>query len=276
MSETPSKNARELRYQGWSGLVVSPRERADKPALVLDPAPEHELSSERLVVLLTHGHPEHIDGTLAHLARRGRAPITVVASAALCRYLMARAPERGDRFVPVSPGEEIEVDGWTIRVFGWNHMPLLPPGAGKAARYVLTLMKRPKGLAKIVLGGVSGPPHGPMLGYSIRERGEASWLVYYGEGMHRQTTASELERVLGEDEIDALVFGVEPEDVEALPELLRGRRIERVRHLVAFEPHRLWRASFGLPQLDGVDLVQRLGSSDSRARLLDQGDAVSL
>lgn len=275
-SASTSSQARHLRYQGWSGLFVAPRVDPKAPELVFDPAPDEELPERELVVLLTHGHPEHIQGAIAHLARRDRAPITIVASAALCRYVMKHAPERGDRFVPVAPGEEVRVSGWTLRVFAWDHLPLLPRGPLKAARYVLKLMKRPSGLAKIVLGGVSGPPHEPMLGYSVREDAESSWLVHYGEGMHRETRPEELARVLGQGDVDALVFGVEPEDAEALPELLCGKRIENVRHLVAFEPHRPWRAGFGLSQLDGSSFVRALGGGDADARLLERGDDVTL
>ncbi len=38
-----------------------------------------------------HGHPEHVEATLARLAQADRAPLTVVASQRLCLHLEERA-----------------------------------------------------------------------------------------------------------------------------------------------------------------------------------------
>lgn len=265
--------ALHLRYQGWSGCAVRPPEGSHASPLVFDPSPGVELEGGALTLLLTHGHFEHVDGALAHLRRREREPVTVVASSPLCQFLERRAARPGDRLVPVGADSRVEANGWEIRVFEWVHMPLLPPGAGPAARYLLKLMKHPRGLAKMAVGGARGPRHRPMLGYCVRASAASGWLVYYGEGIHRQTTRAQVRAALGEGPVDALVFGAEPEDARALPELLAG---QAAAHVLAFEPHRPWRAAFGLPQLDAAALAATLRAKGLDARPLTAGDTVTL
>lgn len=261
-----------LGYQGWSGFVLRGPADGAQSVLAFDPCPKHALGSAGLVLLLTHGHPEHVQGALAHLRRAHRASATVVASSRLCRWL-ERAARRSDRFVPVQPGDRVEVNGWAVRAFEWEHMSLLPPGALPAARYVLTLVRHPRGLAKIALGGITGPPHGPMLGYAVRPIGGGGALVYYGEGVHRRTTRAQLRAALGDEPVDTLVFGAEPEDAHVLPALLADHPVKRV---VVFEPHRPWRAEFSLPQLDVADLGARLRAARLDARALTAGDTIGV
>lgn len=262
----------ELCYQGWSGLVVRAAAGRTGGALAFDPCPTEPLGAERVALLLTHGHPEHVQGSLAHLRREERAPVTVVASPHVCRWLR-RAAREADRFVPVTAGDRVEVEGWAVRVFEWEHMPLLPPGALHAVRHILALVSHPRGLAKIAFGGMTGPRHGPMLGYTVRAPGGGGALVYYGEGLHRKTTREQLRDALGDEPVGALVFGAEPEDAEALPALLSGQHVGRV---LAFEPHRPWRTEFGMPQLDAADLDARLRAAELDARTLSPGETVGV
>ena len=229
-----SAEALQLCYRGWSGFEV--RAPGGRTSLLIDPAPGRAIADERAVILLTHGHPEHVAGALAHLRQRSRAPVTVIASASICRYLERRAAGREDRFMRVAAGHRLDVLGWQVRAFGWTHMSLLPPGMLPAARYLATLLRHPRGLARMAWSDVRGPAHAPMLGYHV-SAGEAR-IVYYGEGLHRLTSRHALEEALGPDPIDALVFGAEPEDLHALPALLAGCEVGRA---IAFEPHRPWR-----------------------------------
>ncbi len=263
----------ELSYQGWSGCVVRTPALSFATPLVFDPAPDLEIEPIETMLLVTHGHFEHVQGALAHLRRAPRAPVTVIASTTLCRWLERRSKHPGDRFVAVSAGSRLEAGGWNVRVFEWEHMPLLPPGAGPAARYLFKLMKHPRGLAKMALGGATGPRFKPMLGYCVQAKGSKEWLVYYGEGVHRCTSREQLRAVLDNDPVDTLVFGAEPEDAAALPELLAGHRVAK---MFAFEPHRPWRAEFHLPQLDVAGLAARLRAKGIDARLLAAGDSVPL
>ena len=273
MDATQAEEALRLSYQGWSGCIVqAPRSSAASP-LAFDPSPGLELEPTEATLLLTHGHFEHVNGALAHLRRAERAPVTVIASKHLCRYLERRSAGLHDRFVPVDVGSRVEANGWEVRVFEWEHMPLLPPGTGPAARYLFKLMRHPRGLAKMALGGARGPRHKPMLGFCVKPSGSRGWLVYYGEGMHRRTSREQLRAALGNEPVDTLVFGAEPEDARALPELLAGHAVKK---MLAFEPHRPWRAEFGLPQLDVAELAATLRAKGLDAHPLAAGETVTL
>lgn len=245
-------------YQGWSGFVVSaPATAGDArhPACVFDPSPDHRLPGDALVIAITHGHPEHVRGALAHLRRRDRAPVAVVASRHVCRYFAARTARDDDRFLPVEPGEQFDVDGWRIRTFAWQHMTLLPPGGiGAAAAHLLRLFRHPLRLAGVALQSAAGPRHAPMLGFHVTAPG-GTRLAYFGEGLHRMTTNEQLVAALGVEPVDVLVTGVEPEDVAEIPGLVWPWEVSRV---VLFEPHRIWRSQFGLPQVDMPALANRL------------------
>ncbi|MCC6333688.1 MAG: cobalamin-dependent protein [Myxococcales bacterium] len=265
----PARDAFGMSYQGWSGCIASAPAGSSAPPLVFDPAPGSALEVQGAALLLTHGHPEHINGALAHLRLEARAPVTVVASSHLCSYLEARSARRDDRFIPVTAGATVDVNGWTVRVFEWEHMPLLPPEPTAAARHVFKLVSNPRGLAQIALDGARGPRHGPMLGFAARAPGSSAWLVYYGEGIHRLTTRAQLKAALGDEPIETLVFGVEPEDAEALPDLLAGHAVKT---MLAFEPHRPWRAKFKMAQLDLDGLASTLQARGVDIRPLHHRD----
>ena len=129
---TDAEEALRLSYQGWSGCIVHAPRGSAASTLAFDPSPGLELEPVAATLLLTHGHFEHVNGALAHLRRAQREPVAVIASKHLCRYLERRSAGQDDRFVPVDVGSRVEANGWEVRVFEWEHMPLLPPGTGPA------------------------------------------------------------------------------------------------------------------------------------------------
>lgn len=257
-----------LTYQGWSGWLVEPPAGAHA-SLCFDPAPGQRLPAGSLVLLLTHGHPEHVDGTRAHLERADRAPVDVVASPGLVEHLR-RAARPEDRFHPVRDGDRARVGGWELVVFAWDHMSLVPPEPRRAVKQLYHLLSRPRGLAKIAVGGLFGPPHGPMLGYRVGREGAGEELVYLGEGLHRRTTSRVLADALGSG-APTLIAGVEPEDEEQIPELLAWHPFER---FLAFEPHREWRADFGMRQIDLERLAARLRGAGLASSAAASGDTL--
>ncbi len=109
-----------LTYLGWSGFrIVFP----DGPELYIDPPEGAALPlDQETSILVTHGHPEHVAGTLAHICNPARnARMQVMASAAVCRYLRKRSQD-GDQFQPCRPQQRISISGLDIDVFKWRHM----------------------------------------------------------------------------------------------------------------------------------------------------------
>jgi len=263
-----------LQYQGWSGCIIQAEEHWGLPQVVIDPAPEATFSDKTMIVLVTHGHPEHIKGVSKHISATGREPISVIGSRSVCNYLRRHSAHRHDRFIPVAAGNHVQADGWNISVFGWRHMGLLPPGLRMKVFYLLKLFSNPLQLLRIVLDGLYGPRHAPMLGYRIEAaNGESKPLVYFGEGLHRRTTLDQLESGLGPLPPATLVAAVEPEDVDQLPKLLQPYPISDV---LSFEAHRVWRENFGMPQVDITDFTNQMENAGLRYRSLIPGETVQL
>lgn len=262
-----------LHYQGWSGCVIEAPATPRTPALAIDPAPGGELPRTELVVLITHGHPEHIQGARDHVALRDRAPVTVIGSANVCRFLKKYSTHVTDRFHEVAGGGRVEAGGWRVRVFAWKHMSLIPPDFFLALRHISKLFLHPLRFTRIALDSAFGPRHAPMLGFCVTPPDGAMPFVYYGEGLHRLTEQAELRQAFGETPIGALITAVEPEDTQQLPAMLAPHGIRRI---LAFEAHRIWREQFGLPQIDLPDLLQRFkaGGMDGEALAPGQSTAV--
>lgn len=258
-------NKLKVRYQGWSGLLLEAPEAPGLPPLAFDPAPGRALPDLPHVVLITHGHPEHVKGAAAHISRQRKQGITVVGSPSVCRYLKGKSRNASDSFLEVDAGFSGAVSGWQVDVFPWDHMPLFPPEWNAKWAHLGRLLSHPLGAVRIALEGLAGPSHGPMLGYRISA--PSLRFVYFGEGLHRRTSKECLEKAIGTEPVDALFAAVEPEDCHCLPELLPSGLVE---NFLAFEAHRPWRAEFGMPQADLKSLCARLERSGMSAQPLQE------
>lgn len=108
------------------------------------------------------------------------------------------------------------------------------------------MLSRPIDFARIAFAGLHLPLRAPMLGFHITFA-DGMTVLNYAEGLHRITDPSEVEAVAHELSADALLFAVEPEDVQAIP-----RWLEMLRPAMVFlyEAHRPWRERFRLPYVD--------------------------
>jgi hypothetical protein len=254
-----------LEYLGWSGLRVS----GPAGELCIDPPEGAALPLDRTVnVLITHGHPEHISGTLRHLRNPARsAPVRGAAAGPICRYFSGQATGSDVRFDACAAGDRIAMAGFTVDVFEWRHMPLLPPGLGPALRRVKRITAHPGLAARIVLAGLRGPWPFPMLGFRLTAPGSPRILVY-GEGLHRRTRTAELEQIHAALPSDFLAAAVEPEDTAVLPVLFRKIGAPAVG---LYEAHRPWREAFGMPLADLDALARTLAGEGIRATILRPG-----
>jgi hypothetical protein len=254
-----------LEYLGWSGLRVA----GPGDGLCIDPPEGTAMPLDRtLHVLITHGHPEHVGGTLAHLRNPARSgPVRGAAAAPICRYLRRHAARADDRFHACAPGERFDIAGFRIDVFEWKHMPLLPPGIGPALHRLKMIAARPRLAARIVLAGLRGPWPFPMLGFRLTAPACPSILVY-GEGLHRRTDTAQVERIRAALPADFLLAAVEPEDADVLPDLFRRIGATTVG---LYEAHRPWREAFGMPLADLDALAATLASDGMRAVIFRPG-----
>lgn len=242
-------DALSITYLGWSTFRIG---LVDGRPLFLDPHARCELPIESpIVVLVSHGHPEHLAGLRAYLERpQGRSGALVLASSGICRHLAGLTEGLGVEFRPVAPGEALQLDEFEVGVFEWAHLPLLPPGIGPGFRHVWQLLSRPGLALRIAKAGLAGPRPGPMLGFRISI---GSWQVLaHGEGLHRFCRPEP-----GTVQPDHMIClaGIEPGDEAAMPHLLSATLAGSV---LLFEPHAKWRHAFGMPRVDLADVRRRL------------------
>ncbi len=256
--------ALEVEYLGWSGLRMS----GPCGDIWIDPPEGTPFPLDRMVnVLITHGHPEHVGGSLAHLRNPARSGVVRGAAAEpVCRYLRRHATRADDRFDACAPGQRFDIAGFTVDVFEWKHMPLLPPGIGPALNHLMMIATRPRLAARIVIAALRGPWPFPMLGYRLTAPAMPGVLVY-GEGLHRRTGTEQVERIRAALPADFLLAAVEPEDAAVLPDLFRRIGAATVG---LYEAHRPWREGFGMPLADLDALAATLAGDGMRAMILRQ------
>lgn len=259
-------DATRLVWLGWSGF------RIDGPggaALYIDPPAGTTFAPDRAAyILITHGHPEHVEGTLAHLRDPARRqPVEVAAGAGVCRHLRRHARHPADRLRVCAPQEHFGLAGFGVDVFAWHHMPLLPPGLGPKLAHLRALASRPVRALRIVLDGIRGPWPFPMLGFRIASPAGQRLLVY-GEGLHRMADAEVVAAVGRSLPADVLLAAVEPEDIGALPELIARAGAPQV---ALYEAHRPWREGFDMPLADLDALAATLARAGRNVRVLRQG-----
>lgn len=261
----------KLTYLGWSGFRIA---YPGLPEIVLDPPGGAQLPRDaELVICISHGHPEHFLGALAYLQDPSRtAPVTLLASEQVSRYLKRHSSHSEDRFIPCKAGERHDLDGITIGLFGWKHMSLLPPGLGPSLAHLFRLITHPILAAGIIADGLGGPGEGPMLGFHLAPaKGER--ILAYGEGMHRLLEEAEATKVGVAWPADLLLTAVEPEDLEQLPGLMQAAGAPKV---IPFEAHRPWREGFGMSVVDLDALASALDSQGMQTATVAIGESCTL
>jgi hypothetical protein len=260
-----------VRYLGWSGFRI---DWPEGPTMFIDPPETSALPCDRECwVALTHGHPEHVAGTAAHLADSQRAgAVHVLASPRVCAHLRRDSRHAGDRFHAMDPDSESALPGLCVQAFAWRHMPLLPPEPSLAARHVARLARHPGITFGIVKDGLTGPPPGAMLGFRFAPE-QGPRVLVYSEGLHRRTPVGEVRTLRERLPAELLLFAVEPEDAAELPDLVAAVGALDV---VPYEAHRDWREGLGMPQADLVRLARELDARGVRAHVLDRGRSAAL
>ena len=254
-----------INYLGWSGFHIH---RVGDQHQFIDPPKGTCFPIQKpICIFITHGHPEHLGGTLDFLRdARVSQPVTVVASQTVCSYLQAQTRQEKVTFSIATPGQfHRQAQSVGFEVFQWQHMPLLPPGVGPAFRHIYQIIRGYRAAWRILKMTMAGPKGaGAMLGYVLHLDDESSVIVY-GEGLHRRCRADAVAEIGRRVPGATILVAAEPEDCAELPQLVKASAASEA---ILYEPHRHWRDVFSLPHADLEALqeaVSRIGVSTNIA-----------
>lgn len=249
----------KIHYFGWSGVAIQHGDTLVGVDLFGEAVTWDKVSQSPAIILcLTHGHPEHCGSLrrflLAPQARPYLSRTHLVSSPPVVAHIQRGGVLPPQQVHSVGEGDRVIIGGVHITAFSWRHLPLLPSGLRPSLEYLAHLASRPLDLVRIGLAGLQLPMNAPMLGFHIRFA-DGQTVLNYAEGLHRLTDPLEVQNVARALPAEALLFAVEPEDVDALPHWVEVLRPQRV---YLYEAHRPWRELFRLPYVDLNDYACQL------------------
>ena len=234
-----------LAYLGWSGFDL--RFPGVPPVLIDPPDAAGVPMDQNICLIVTHGHPEHIAGAAAYLKSRARTGAAhLFASPGICRALKRRCHNAQDVFYPCRPGQTLKLGKLTLDVFECRHMPLLPPEKGEGLKHLRRIASNPRLAAGILADIARFPFAGPTLGFRLA-CAHLPNILLFGEGLHRCVARDKIAEIATRLPGDILIAAVEPEDAEAMPDLVSATGALT---MVPYEAHAPWRKRFGMPAAD--------------------------
>lgn len=260
----------DIDYLGWSGFHIhrSDNHNPDGQELFIDPPKGTTFpKAASIIIFITHGHPEHLGGTIDHVREiAAEQSSMVIASETVCRYLSGECRRARVDFITVEPGQKQDpAPDISFEVFQWQHMPLLPPGLRAAVRHIFHILRRFRATWRIIRMSLKGPRGpGKMLGYLLHLP-EGINIIIYGEGLHRHSRSEDVATIGHKAPGAILMVASEPEDFAELPHLVAASGASEA---ILYEPHRPWRDIFELPHADLQALQKTISAAGMPAKIL--------
>ena len=219
----------ELSWPGWGTFRIEP-ERG--PTVVVDPCVSALLDDPHAteaqvvgdVVLLTHGHHEHIRDS-ARVARLNAAPF--VAPPQVVDFLVQHRGIPRERFLQIEPDSSVELPGLRVTARSFPHLEKHDV-AGKlgvlrrnrALSNIRLLLRHAPRIARAWLAIRGQPEHGPFLAYDLQFEGGPRIFLTCEAFTELLEPAIAADWSQGDRPIDLAVVGVESGQEEAAARLL--------------------------------------------------------
>lgn len=259
-----------IRYYGWSALAIE----AAPGALFFDPffreycgAKWFTLEDFRhaAVVCATHGHEEHYLDIPAVAAASGA---DVAGTKAVCDYLAWRSRVPRARLHPVVPFAPVEVRGFRITSFRWQHRDI---NLWKALTRAV-FQGNATQLAWAWSSATNAPFYSDYTGFHVELPGGLT-VLNYNEGFNTKMTDAEIADIGRRLRTDVLLAGMQLDFVD---DVARGAAALAPRLVVLYPPHEHFHRMMGAasrPWPEFKAAVQRR-LPDARVVIAEPGMAI--
>ena len=220
-----------IRYYGWSALSI------DTPAgaLFFDPFYrlycgaqwfDLETFAQASVVCATHGHEEHFLDIPAVAARSGA---DVVGTKAICNFLRIRRGTPHEKLHPVEPFAPVEVRGFRITTFNWQHRDI---NLWKALTKAVFLGNATQ-LSWAWSSATNAPFYSAYTGFHV-ELPDGLTVLNYNEGFNTKMTDAEIADLGRRFRTDVLLAGMQLDFTE---DVARGAAALNPKIVILYPPH---------------------------------------
>jgi L-ascorbate metabolism protein UlaG (beta-lactamase superfamily) len=259
-----------IRYFGWSALSIE----SDAGALFFDPfyrdycgAKWFDLEdfAHATVVCATHGHEEHYLDIPAVVKRSGA---DVIGTKAVADYLAWRSKVPRERLHPVEPFHPVEVRGFRVTTFKWQHRDI---NLWKALTKAV-FQGNATQLAWAWSSATNAPFYSDYTGFHVEAPGMPT-ILNYNEGFNTKMTDAEIAAIGSRLQTDVLLAGMQ---LDFMEDVARGAAALRPKIVVLYPPHDHFHRMMGVtssPWPEFKTAVERR-LPDAKVVIVEPGDAV--
>ena len=261
MNNASRKNA-TVRYYGWSSLRVT----TGDGSLLFDPFYRkycgvqwfgEEDFAQANYIAVTHGHEEHFLD-VPSIARRTGA--RVIGPVAVTDFLRRRNGISEHSLMPLKAGESVELVGFKVDAFGWQHRDInLFKALSKAV-----LFGRTTQLAWAWHSATQAPFRAPYTGYRLTLP-DGTTVLNYNEGFNSKMTDTEIRALAEQCRTDVLLGGIQ---LGFTDDLARGIAALRPRLALLYPPHEKFHEMMGVTSRPDHEVVAAAKAAAPEATVL--------
>lgn len=251
-----------IRYFGWSALQVA----TAQGTLLFDPFYRRYCGVQWFgeddfahadFIAVTHGHEEHFLD-VPSIARRTGA--RVIGPSSVTGFLRRRRGIPDAKLIPLDAGSRVELPGFTVESFGWQHRDInLVKALSKAV-----FLGRTTQIKWAWHSATQAPFLAPYTGYRLTLP-DGTTVMNYNEGFNSKMTDGEIRALAAQRPTDVLLGGIQ---LDFTADLARGVAALRPRLVLLYPPHEKFHAMMGASSRPDEEFVAAAQSAAPQARIV--------